>query len=150
MIHNLIFLDSPEYVFSIVISLLLLSVFVQQLPNLYQACAAYLSTHLLRTHSLHCYPQNSVLMREIEEMPLFIEDTISQELIHLFHDTTMAQNYHFLSAPSNLPAEYGIPLRLTLAHIPECTLSLLHLHGFHTFVTHISPKIGRASCRERV
>ena len=80
-------------------------------------------------------------MCEIEEMPLFIEDTISQELVRLFHDTTMAQNYHFLSAPSDLPAEYGVPLRLTLAHIPEHTLSLLHLHGFHTFVTRISPTL---------
>ena len=80
-------------------------------------------------------------MHEIEEMPLFIEDTISQELVHLFHDTTMAQNYHFLSTPSDLPAEYGILLRLTLACIPECTLSLLHLHGFHTFVTCISPTL---------
>ena len=41
MIHNLIFLDFPEYVFPIIISLLL-SVFTQQLPNSYQACAAYL------------------------------------------------------------------------------------------------------------
>ena len=54
---------------------------------------------------------------------------------------TMAQNYHFLSAPSDLPAKYGIPLRLTLACIPERTLSLLHLHGFHTFVTRISPTL---------
>ena len=80
-------------------------------------------------------------MCEIEEMPLFIEDTISQKLIHLFHDTTMAQNYHFLSTPLDLPAEYGVPLRLTLAHIPEHTLSLLHLHGFHTFITCISPTL---------
>ena len=78
---------------------------------------------------------NSVLMREIEEMSLFIEDTISQELICLFHDTTMPQNYHLL------PAEYSIPLRLTLACIPERTLSLLHLHDFHTFVTRISPTL---------
>ena len=53
----------------------------------------------------------------------------------------MAQNYHFLSTPSDLPAEYGIPLRLTLAHIPERTLSLLHLHGFHTFIARISPTL---------
>ena len=59
MIHNLTFLDSPEYVFHIVISLLLLSVFTQQLPNSYQACAAYLSTHLLCTHSLRRYPHKS-------------------------------------------------------------------------------------------
>ena len=84
---------------------------------------------------------NPVLMHEIEEMPLFIEDTISQELVCLFHDTTMAQNYHFLSVPSDLPAEYGVPLRLTLAHIPKHTLSLLHLHGFHTFVTCVSPTL---------
>ena len=84
---------------------------------------------------------NPILMREIEEMPLFIEDTISQELICLFHDTTMAQNYHFLSAPSDLPAEYGIPLRLTLACIPTRTLSLLHLHGFHTFIACIFPTL---------
>ena len=84
---------------------------------------------------------NPILMHEIEDMLLFIEDTISQELVCLFHDTTMAQNYHFLSAPLDLPAKYGILLRLTLAHIPECTLSLLHLYGFHTFVTHISPTL---------
>ena len=59
MIHNLIFLNSPEYVFPIIISLLLLSVFAQQLPNSYQACAAHLSTHLLCTHSLHHYPHKS-------------------------------------------------------------------------------------------
>ena len=53
----------------------------------------------------------------------------------------MAQNYHFLSAPLNLPAEYGVSLRLTLARIPEHTLSLLHLHGSHTFVTRISPTL---------
>ena len=80
-------------------------------------------------------------MHKIEEMPLFIEDTISQKLVCLFHDTTMVQNYHFLSAPLDLPAKYGIPLRLTLACIPEHTLSLLHLHSFHTFVTHISPTL---------
>ena len=59
MIHDLIFLDSPEYVFPIVVSLLLLSVFAQQLPNLYLACATYLSTHFLCMHSLCCYPHKS-------------------------------------------------------------------------------------------
>ena len=59
MIHNLIFLDSPEYVFPIIVSLLLLSVFAQQLPNSYQACAAYLSIHFLCMHSLRCYPHKS-------------------------------------------------------------------------------------------
>ena len=60
----------------------------------------------------------------------------------------MAQNYHFLSTPSDLPAKYSIPLRLTLAHILERTLSLLHLHSFHTFVTHIfSTLIYSTFCR---
>ena len=53
----------------------------------------------------------------------------------------MAQNYHFLSAPLDLPAKYGVPLRLMLACILECVLSLLHLHGFHTFVTCVSPAL---------
>ena len=100
-------------------------------------CLPIFYTHILYTAIL----TNPILMRKIEEMPLFIEDTISQELIHLFHDTTMAQNYHFLSTPLDLPAEYSIPLRLTLACIPECTLSLLHLHSFHTFKTCISPTL---------
>ena len=82
---------------------------------------------------------NSVLMHEVEEMPLFIE--ISQELVYLFHDTTMAQNYHFLSVPLDLPAKYSVPSRLTLAHILECVLSLLHLHGFHTFMSYIPPSL---------
>ena len=93
-------------------------------------CLPIFYTHILYAAIL----TNPILMCEIEEMPLFIEDTISQELVHLFHDTTMAQNYHFLSTPSDLPAEYGVPLRLTLARIPERTLSLLHLYGFHTFI----------------
>ena len=53
----------------------------------------------------------------------------------------MAQNYHFLSAPLDLSAKYGVPLRLMLACILECVLSLLHLHGFHTFVTCVSPAL---------
>ena len=100
-------------------------------------CLPIFYAHILYTAIL----TNPILMHKIEEMPLFIEDTLSQELVCLFHDTTMAQNYHFLSAPSGLPAEYGVPLRLTLAHIPERTLSLLHLHGFHTLVTRISPTL---------
>ena len=55
-------------------------------------------------------------MCKIEEIPLFIENTFSQELVHLFYGTTMAQDYHFLSVPLHLPAEYGVPLRLTLTH----------------------------------
>ena len=100
-------------------------------------CLPIFYTHILYATTL----TNPVLMHEVEEMPLFIEDTISQELVCLFHDTTMAQNYHFLPTPSDLPAEYGVPLRLTLARIPEHTLSLLHLHGFHTFVARISPTL---------
>ena len=104
-------------------------------------CLPIFYTHIL-------YPTiltDPVLMREVEEMPLFIEDTISQELVHLFHNTTMAQNYHFHSVPLDLPAEYSVPLRVTLTHIPECILSLVHLHGFHTFVTCIPP-----ACQVRV
>ena len=59
MIHDLIFLDSPEYVFPIIVSLLLLSVFAQQLPNSYLVYATYLSTHFLHMHSLHCYSHKS-------------------------------------------------------------------------------------------
>ena len=89
---------------------------------------------------------NPILMRKAEEMSLFIEDTISQELIRLFHDTTMAQNFHFLSAPSDLPAEYGVPLRLTCLH-PQTYLissspsqfSYFHSSYFpHSHLPHLS------------
>lgn len=59
MFFNLICFDSPKYVFPLGISLLLLAVFTWQLPNSYQACSAYLSTHLLHMHTLHCYPCKS-------------------------------------------------------------------------------------------
>ena len=59
MTFDLIFLDSPKYIFPLIISILLLTVFTWQLLNLYQACSAYLSTHLLHMHTLHCYPCKS-------------------------------------------------------------------------------------------
>ena len=64
-------------------------------------CLPISYAHILYTAIL----TNPILMHKVEEMPLFIEDTTFQELVCLFHDTTMAQNYCFLSTPLDLPAE---------------------------------------------
>ena len=82
-----------------------------------------------------------VILRTVENLPLYEEDVISQELVRLFMDIAMVQRYHHMSAPSDLPAALGMPLRLALSDLPGCLLSILHLHGFGTFVKMLPPNI---------
>jgi hypothetical protein len=51
------------------------------------------------------------------------------------------QRYHNLVTPHDLPAEFGVPLRLSIAALPQRILTILHLHGFHVFVQLLSPHI---------
>ena len=91
-------------------------------------------------HSLYAaILANPIVLCAVEDLPLFQEDLISQELVRLFHDVATAQRYHALSAPQDLPTDFGVPLRMLLAQLPDRILSILHLHGFHSFVERIPP-----------
>ena len=99
----------------------------------------------LPTFAAHCLYAailvNPAVLHAVEDLPLFQEDLICQELVCLFHDVAAAQQYHALSVPHDLPADFGIPLRMSLARLPDGILSILHLHGFHSFVEMIPPSI---------
>ena len=106
--------------------------------RLRQVYPTYLPT--FATHSLYAaILANPAVLHAIEDLPLFQEDLICQELVRLFHDVVAAQRYHALSAPHDLPADFGVPLRMALARLPDRILSILHLHGFHSFVERIPP-----------
>ena len=95
------------------------------------------AVHLLYTGIL----ANPIILRVIEDLPLYDEDMICQELICLFHLVLSTQQYHALAASSDLPTPVGIPLRTSLNTIPGCVLNLLHIHGFHTFVERIPSNV---------
>ena len=108
--------------------------------RLRQVYPTYLPT--FAAHSLYAaILANPVILHAVEDLPLFQEDLISQELVRLFHDVATAQQHHSLSAPQDLPADFGIPLRMSLARLPDRILSVLHLHGFHSFIERIPPAI---------
>ena len=111
------------------------------------------STSLLRFHSV--YPsflplhgihslytailETPVVLHAIEEIPLFHEDSISHKLVHLFHGITQAQHHlHSLERPLE---DSHIPLCMNLAELPRHVITALHLHGFGTFVSMLSPEI---------
>ena len=97
---------------------------------------------IFSAHSLYAaILANPIILRVIEDLPLFCEDLISQELVRLFHNVSAIQQYHALAALQDLPEDFGIPLRMTIAHLPNRILSILYLHGFHSFVEQILPTI---------
>ena len=102
--------------------------------------STYLPT--FAAHSLYAtILTNPIVLHAVEDLPLFHEDLICQELVCLFHDISAAQQYHILSIPHDLPADFGIPLRMSLTRLPDRILSILHLHGFHSFVEQIPPAV---------
>ena len=88
------------------------------------------AVHLLYTGIL----ANPVILHAVENLPLYDEDLIFQELIHLFHLVSSMQRYHALTMPSDIPAAFSIPLHISLNALPRHILNILHLHSFHTFV----------------
>jgi hypothetical protein len=93
-------------------------------------------------HSLYAaILANLVVLRAVEDLPLYHKDVICQELVRLFHDVSSTQRYHNLATLHDLLAEFGIPLRISLASLPQCILTILHLHGFHVFVQLLFPKV---------
>ena len=91
-------------------------------------------------HSLYAaILETPVILHAIEEIPLFREDSISHELVRLFHGITQAQRHlHSLERPLE---DSHIPLHMNLAELPRHVISALHLHGFGTFISMLSPKI---------
>ena len=67
-------------------------------------------------HSLYtAILTNPVVLHAVEDLPLFHEDLISQELVRLFHDVSSTQRYHALSAPWDLPEDFSVPLCMAIA-----------------------------------
>ena len=110
------------------------------------------STSLLQFHSV--YPsflplhgihslytailETPVILHAIKEIPLFREDSISHELVCLFHGITRAQRHlHSMEWPLE---DSHIPLRMNLVELPRHILAALHLHGFGTFISMLPPE----------
>jgi hypothetical protein len=93
-------------------------------------------------HSLYAaILADPVILRVVEDLPLYEEDVICQELVRLFHDVSTTQRYHHLASPNDLPAEFGIPLRMSISALPQRVLNILNLHGFHVFVSMLPPAV---------
>ena len=83
--------------------------------------------------------ETPIVLHAIEEIPLFCEDSISHELVHLFHGITRAQRHlHSLERPLE---DSHIPLCMNLAELPRHVIMALHLHSFGTFISMLSPNI---------
>ena len=98
---------------------------------------------VLPLHGIHllyaAILETPVVLHAIEEIPLFHEDSISHKLVHLFHGITQAQHHlHSLERPLE---DSHIPLCMNLAELPRHVITALHLHGFGTFVSMLSPEI---------
>ena len=91
-------------------------------------------------HSLYtAILETPVVLHAIEEIPLFREDSISHELVRLFHGITRAQHHlHSLERPLE---DSHIPLHMNLAELLRHVISALHLHSFGTFVSMLAPEI---------
>ena len=105
-----------------------------QLHSVYPSFLPIHGIHLLYAAIL----ETPVILHAIEEIPLFHEDSISHELVHLFHGITRAQcHLHSLERPLE---DSHIPLHMNLAELPKHVLTALHLHRFGMFVFMLPPE----------
>ena len=74
------------------------------------------------------------LLLTLEQDPLYQEDTITHELIHIFHGLIQTQRLLATETPIS-------PLHFTLDSLPNCILSILHTHGFATFIENLPPTV---------
>ena len=79
---------------------------------------------------------NAPVLYEIKKLPFYESDAISQELVRLLHDALWLQSYYPLST-----SEPDQALLLITGELVQCTLNTLHLHGFHSYITHLPPKV---------
>ena len=75
---------------------------------------------------------NAPILYELEKLPFYESDAISQELVRLLHDSLRLQSYYLSSAPDPDQA-----LLLIAGDLVRCTLNTLHMHGFHMYITHL-------------
>ena len=78
---------------------------------------------------------NAPILYEIEKPPFYESDAISQELVRLLHDALRLQSYYPQSTP-----EPNQALLLITRELVQRTLNTLHLHGFHSYITHLAPE----------
>ena len=76
----------------------------------------------------------------IEEIPLFREDSISHELVCLFHGITRVQHHLHSSLPERPLVDSHIPLHMSLVELPAHVFTTLHLRGFRAFISMLPPK----------
>ena len=79
---------------------------------------------------------NAAVLYEIEKLPFYESDAISLELVRLLHDAQRLQSYYPLSTP-----EPDQALLLITGELVQRTLNTLHLHGFHSYITRLPPKV---------
>ena len=79
---------------------------------------------------------NAPILYEIEKLPFYELDAISQELVRLLHDALRLQSYYPLST-----SELDQALLLITGELIQRTLNTLHLHGFHSYITRLPPKV---------
>jgi hypothetical protein len=71
-------------------------------------------------HSLYAaILADPVILRVVEDLLLNEVDLICQELIRLFHNVSTTQCYHHLASPHDLLVEFGIPLQMSIAALPQ-------------------------------
>jgi hypothetical protein len=80
-------------------------------------CSRRVSPTCLPTYAAHSL--YAAILHVVEDLPLYEEDVICQELVRLFHDVSTTQRYHHLASPNDLPVEFGIPLRMSIAVLPQ-------------------------------
>ena len=79
---------------------------------------------------------NAAILYEVEKLPFYESDAISQELVRLLHDSLCLQSYYSSSVPNPDQALLHVtrdPVRRAL--------NTLHLHGFHTYITRLSSEL---------
>ena len=74
------------------------------------------------------------LLLTLKQDPLYQEDTITHELIHLFHGLIQTQCLLATETPVS-------PLYFALDSLPNHVLSILHTHGFSTFIENLPPTV---------
>ena len=75
---------------------------------------------------------NATVLYEVEKLPFYELDAISQELVRLLHDSLCLQSYYSSSTPDPDQA-----LLHVTGDLVRCTLNTLHLHGFHSYITRL-------------
>ena len=79
---------------------------------------------------------NAAILYEIEKLPFYESDAISQELVRLLHDSLRLQSYYSSSVPDPDQA-----LLHVTGDLVRRALNTLHLHGFHSYITRLPAEL---------